>query len=429
MNRNHIRRFWADDRANIAVIFALTLVPIVFLVGMGIDYTNAADRQVQLNAAADAAALAGVTPAMMALPASAAVTAATNTFTAQANRVTGASYSPTGVTVTVSIVNSKRQVLLTYAASSQNAFPNILGQQTIAINGSSQATAGFAPNINFYLLLDSSPSMAIAANQADINKMVANTGSQGGCAFGCHQTNAAVDNLGNPGGVDNYQLARNLGVTLRIDLVRQAAIDLMASATSAMTVNGAVYQMATYTFDVNLNTIGTLTSNLSFASTQAGTVTSLQVYSNNFLTSGNNNNDEDTNYDSAMTGANAVMPQPGLGTKAANDTPQEVLFFVTDGVEDEKVGGNRQQSIMDPAQCTTIKNRGIRIAVLYTTYLPLPTNAWYNSYIKPIQNNIAPALQTCASPGLFYQVQTGGDISAALIGLFQLVVQTAYLSK
>jgi len=67
--------------------------------------------------------------------------------------------------------------------------------------------------------------------------------------------------------------------------------------------------------------------------------------------------------------------------------------------------------------------------VLYTTYLPLPTNAWYNTYIAPIQNNIAPALQTCASPGLFYQVQTGGDISAALIGLFQLVVQTAYLSK
>jgi hypothetical protein len=25
-----------------------------------------------------------------------------------------------------------------------------------------------------------------------------------------------------------------------------------------------------------------------------------------------------------------------------------------------------------PVQCTTIKNRGIRIAVLYTTYLPLP---------------------------------------------------------
>jgi hypothetical protein len=68
----------------------------------------------------------------------------------------------------------------------------------------------------------------------------------------------------------------------------------------------------------------------------------------------------------------SIMPYPGGGTRIAGDTPQEVLFFVTDGVEDEIVNGSRVQSLMDPSYCTTIKNRGIRIAVLYTTYLPLP---------------------------------------------------------
>ena len=235
--------------------------------------------------------------------------------------------------------------------------------------------------------------------------------------------------MGNPGGEDNYALARNLGVTLRIDLLRQAAINLMGAAQSAAQTNGAAYQMGIFTFDTGFNTIGALTSNLSFAATEANSISLLEVYSNNFLTSTKNNSDEDTNYDNAMTSVNKLMPLPGLGTNAKNDTPQEVLFFVTDGVEDELVSGSRHQSVMDPAQCTTIKNRGIRIAVLYTVYLPLPTNSWYNTYIKPIQSNIAPSLQSCASPGLFYQVQTGGDISAALIGLFQLVVQTAYLSK
>ena len=429
MIRGSIKRFRRDDRANIAIIFALALIPLVFLVGMGIDYTSAADRQVQLNAAADAAVLAGVTPAMMALPQAASVLAATNTFSAQASKVSGVSYSAKNVSVTATIVGGKRQVQLTYSAASQNAFPNVLGQQSIALNGSAQSTAGIAPNIDFYLLLDSSPSMAIAADQPGINTMVANTKSQGGCAFGCHQTNAAKDNLGNPGGEDNYTLARNLGVTLRIDLVRKAAVDLMGAATTAAITNGAAYQMATYTFDTNFNTIGALTSNLAFAATQANNISLLQVYSNNFITSAKNNSDEDTNYDNGITSINGVMPLPGLGTNAKGDTPQEVLFFVTDGVEDELSAGNRKQSVMDPAQCTIIKNRGIRIAVLYTVYLPLPTNAWYNQYIKPIQGNIAPSLQTCASPGLFYQVQTGGDISAALIGLFQLAVQTAYLSK
>jgi hypothetical protein len=123
------------------------------------------------------------------------------------------------------------------------------------------------------------------------------------------------------------------------------------------------------------------------------------------------------------------MPNPGNGTNANGDTPQEVLFFVTDGVEDETVAGNRQQSLMGNARCTTIKNRGIRIAVLYTAYLPLPTNAWYNQYIAPFQPNIATQMQNCASPGLYAQVTTDGDITAALAALFELAIKTAYLLR
>jgi hypothetical protein len=141
------------------------------------------------------------------------------------------------------------------------------------------------------------------------------------------------------------------------------------------------------------------------------------------------NNDTMTNYTSAMTQINTIMPNPGGGTKSAGDTPQEVLFIVTDGVEDEAVGLSRVQSLMDPSYCTTIKNRGIRIAVLYTTYLPLPTNAWYNSYIAPFQPQIGPNLQSCASPGLYFQVSTNQDISAAMIALFEQAVKTAYLAK
>ena len=307
-----------------------------------------------------------------------------------------------------------------------------------------------APNIDFYLLLDSSPSMAIAATPAGISTMVANTQSQCdsppaggptcGCAFACHETHPAGEHYcnafnctqpgtGNPGGEDNYALARNLSVTLRIDLVRQAAQDLTTTATNTATQNHANYRMAVYTFDVVLNTIQTLTSNLSTVSTSAGNIQQLTVYQNNMLTSSNNNSDADTNYDAAMIGINSAMPAPGNGSNIQGDTPQEVLFFVTDGVEDETVSGSRQESVMDPARCTTIKNRGIRIAVLYTVYLPLPTNGWYNSHVKPFIANVAPKLQSCASPGLFSQINSGGDISGALSQLFEQAVQSAYVSQ
>ena len=156
------------------------------------------------------------------------------------------------------------------------------------------------------------------------------------------------------------------------------------------------------------------------------------------------------------------MSAPGNGTNATGDTPQEVLFIVTDGMIDEKEPsggssgmatqygdvccGSRQQSTVNPLNssgsevdsdwCTTIKNRGIRIAVLYTAYYSLGTsNSWFNSYVAPLippsasRDNIGAQLESCASPGLYYEVTTDGDISAAMSALFQEAVSTAHLSK
>jgi Flp pilus assembly protein TadG len=424
-----LRQLWRDRKANIAMSFALILLPLTFAVGMGIDYASAARRKSQLNAAADAAALSAVTPSMMQQSDANAIAAAKNMFTAQTAHITGLNFNPSNLNVTVTDSGLSRTVVVTYSATSQNAFASIIGRSTITIAGSSTSSSSVAPNIDFYLLLDSSPSMAIAATTAGINTMVANTSAQGGCAFACHETNPAADNLGNPNGEDNYTLARNLGVTLRIDLLNQAAQNLMATAQTAEVNNNTTYRMAIYTFDINFNTLQTLTSNLSTAKTQAANISMLTVYDNNCLTKSNCNNDTDTNYDNAMSNINSVMPNPGNGTNAPGDTPQEVLFFVTDGVEDEMVNGNRVQSLMSNSWCTTIKNRGIRIAVLYTAYLPLPTNSWYNTWIAPFQANIAFNMESCASPGLFTQVTTDSDISAALAGLFQQAVATARLTK
>jgi hypothetical protein len=203
----------------------------------------------------------------------------------------------------------------------------------------------------------------------------------------------------------------------------------MTTAQSTETANKAAYGMAIYTFDVGVTPIAALTSNLSLAQSEAANITQLEVYKNSWLTQSNDNNDEDTNYDTAMSTLNSAMVTPGNGTNGKGDTPQEVLFIVSDGVEDENVNGNRQQSMMSNAACTTVKNRGIRIAVLYTEYLPLPTNSWYNTYIAPFQANIGTTMESCASPGLYYEVTTNGDISQALTDLFQKAVMTSYLAK
>jgi hypothetical protein len=232
--------------------------------------------------------------------------------------------------------------------------------------------------------------------------------------------------------------------------MRTAVENLTTTATQTEQNYSATYRMAVYTFDSGFNSLSALTSSLSIVSSEVASLALEEVYKNNNLTSSNANADEDTNYDNAMTSINAAMPNPGNGTNAKGDTPQEVLFIVTDGIEDEPAPGStlnptsddsgRQQYYMNANTdwCTKIKNRGIRIAIIYTQYLPVTNDGWYNNFdnsgkglgwLQTPTDQVATALQNCASPGLYYEVTTNGDISAAMSSLFQEAVVTAHLSK
>jgi len=485
--RRRFRRLAADllrdTGATTMVLMAISLLALGTATGVGIDFARGLNFKTGLQGAVDAAAIAGASIYLNNGYASQATTAATNYLTkAEVGLQTN-----NGVTSNIVVSNSAPWTVTVTASASINSSFNGILENTIPVSVTATAHGPANPNIDFYLLLDSSPSMGIAATPAGINTMVANTqgqcdsapngGASCGCAFACHESHPASENhyiptnnmnttispnelctatptvyippspagtlakayqycsasgTGNPGGEDNYALARNLGVTLRIDNLRTATQDLMTTAQSTETANSAVYRVAINTFDLNFNNsppIQALTSNLSTAQTSAGNIQQLEMYDNNHLNSGDSNQDADTNLTNAFTQVNTLMPNPGGGTTASGDTPQEVLLLVSDGVEDELVGGTRTYTTVNNATCSAIKNRGIRIAVLYTVYLPLPTNGWYNSHVSPFQSTIASAMQSCASPGLFSQVDTGGNIPAAMSALFTSAVQSAYISN
>ena len=80
----NVLRLVHDRSATVAATFALAMIPALYLVGVGIDYSKAAQRQAQLNGIADAAALAAVTPAMMAQGDAQSIQAAQAVFNSQA---------------------------------------------------------------------------------------------------------------------------------------------------------------------------------------------------------------------------------------------------------------------------------------------------------------------------------------------------------
>jgi hypothetical protein len=274
--------------------------------------------------------------------------------------------------------------------------------------------------------------MGVAATPADVTTLVNHTTDQ--CAFACHDLNDPNN---------YYNLAKSLGVTTRIDVLRQATANLMDTAAATATYSSQ-FRMAIYDFGATSATYGlralfSLSSSLSSAKTAAGNIDLMGVYGNNDAYTA----DKDTQFTNIFPQINSAISTPGNGTSGS---PQKFLFFVSDGVADEGnssclkplSGSNRCQSPINPALCKTLKDRGIKIAVLYTTYLKLTTNSWYMSWIDPFNkgpfgpspnSEVAQNMQTCASPGLYFEVSPTQGISQAMNALFQKAVLEAHLSS
>jgi Flp pilus assembly protein TadG len=187
-----IARLKADQRGGVLMIMGFSVIPLTFVVGFGVDYSRAMSLQTHLNAAADAAALAAVAPAMILQPDADAQQAAYNMFDAQASMQ--GSYQNMQRTVTVTpgtggALGYLRKTTISYSVQSINVFSGILGASTLTVSGSSTASAAQPPNVDFYLAMDNSPSMLLPATSAGVSMIIAATKTAenaNGCAFACH---------------------------------------------------------------------------------------------------------------------------------------------------------------------------------------------------------------------------------------------------
>ncbi|WP_439575966.1 TadE/TadG family type IV pilus assembly protein [Phreatobacter sp.] len=414
-------RFRHDRRGTIAVFFAMAFVPTAACVGAAIDYTFASKVKTRLDAAADLAALAGVKSSSVLPTEAIAKLSAASSFNANAGTMRNVSMGR--VNVEVRDIALVRAATVSYAASVPTSFMGLLGVKSIAIAGTATATSAKPAYIDFYLMLDNTPSMGIGATPADVATMVANTSDK--CGFACHD-------LSNPNN-NYYKLAKKLNVTTRIDVVRQAVQGLMDQAYSAERVQNQ-FRFAVYTFGASctqstFTTIQTLTSNYGQVRSASNAIDLMSIPKPNY------NNDQCTDNNAILSAMNLTIPAPGDGSAAAQ--PQKVMFFVSDGVTDSynptgctrKTTGGRCQEPLNASYCQALKNRGIKIAVLYTTYLPLPTNSWYNTWISPFQSTIGNNMQTCASPGLYFEVSPTQGIAQALNALFARAVASSRLTQ
>lgn len=409
--------FFRDERGNIAITAAFTLLSMVTILGGGVDYTSAARVRSQLNSYADAAVLAAVGTSARSLTAEQAKAQTERVFRDSLPSDVGPLLTAANAIVTDSA--GERSITLDYRANYKTTFMGIAGLNQLSLGGSVTARGSTPLYTDFYLLLDNSPSMGLGATQSDMDTLKA---SPAGCAFGCHVLSDSND---------TYRIARSLGVNLRVDVVRTATQSLMDTAASMQVVPGQ-YRMALYTFGATarnerLTELFAPSSNLPAAKVAANGIELMAM--ENWGTKGY----AATNFDEKLRALNSKIGPPGDGRTA--EKPQKLVYIVSDGVADwnspscsgplatgydidARTSFPRCFEPMNLHLCDSFKKRGVKIAVLHTAYLPMPGEGAYDAFVAPMADRIGASMQACASEGLYFLVQPTQGITEAMHALF-----------
>ena len=425
--------FCRSSGGNVAVIFALTLVPMVGMMGLGIDVARTLSARTSLQAAADSAALAAATETEASIQAGQSLTNAQYAGVLAGQRVFGANASKVGrwlgavptPNVQVNPGAASITAFVTFTAPVPTSFAKAFGVQNYAVNGSASSSLNLPKFLNISVVTDISQSMGLAATSSGQSQLASLTG---GCQFGCH-----VYQNGQQGVLPYETQAHAAGIQLRIDVIRQATQNMIQTARQLATSTPFI-SFGLYTLQGGNNTsdqYGQSANGQPFATLAAPSTDYTSLYSaagNLDLGANDSSGIGDTDYADAMSTLTSTVPTSGTG---ASGSPQQFVFLMTDGVDDVwassqskcpsgNVGwnGSHCTQAFDPTTCASLKNKGVTVGVIYTTYLPIPGVGSYETLVAPFISQLTANLQACASPGYFYQASDANDIQVAINALF-----------
>src|ERR1700737_3851801 len=212
-----ISRFRRDKSGNIAIVFALTLLPIVSAIGCAVDFSLATRMRAKLQAAADSASVAAISqksPGFTAATAmtgdgsvAAGVTDANNVFDGNMSAITG--YTNLSRTSTVTKTGIKLTSNVQFSADVPVVFMKVIGYQKLTVTGTSASAASLPPYLDFYLMLDVSGSMGLPSTDDEQTRLAAiNPDNYAlypkGCTFACHFSAQSCNMSGYSNGGQKY---------------------------------------------------------------------------------------------------------------------------------------------------------------------------------------------------------------------------------
>ncbi len=430
-----MRKFARNENGATAVLFGLSLVPLIIAIGAAVDYANAAKENALLTRAADAAVLFAVTEARDRIAEGdaswqeKAKTVALGAFAANAQ---GASNTARKATVSFSQTATGVSVTVDAASKVSTVFMRLMGKTSVPVAQAATATTQTARYIDIHLVVDNSPSMGIGATTTDqaliYNKV--------GCQVACHYKQSLTD-------VPSLAAARSTGAVLRVDVVKSALVNALSNIQADGRTRVAVHLLG-----------NSLTTTFPLSADIAGAIKAV-----NAIELTNKAMDGGTNISNTLDQLNKKLARAGTGN--SQSSPYGVVMLATDAVEDNTMvyltsenttiwtldqnvtvttpsmqdeGSTRFQTF-DPAKCAPIKQKDYAMYTLEVAYLiPKPVPPIYNGRLNFIENALLPkripaAMSQCASsPGNYLHAETPNEINDAMKALFRKI-QTPRISK
>jgi Flp pilus assembly protein TadG len=416
------RRLVEERNGGVAVIFALSLLPALGLIGAAIDYSRVTNIRTKLEGGLDAALLAAAKEALDKNEPEVSRARVEEVFRSVVGQ--NAQSFLKDVTVETVIRDGARRAVAGYTAEVQTVFaPSLIGMERVALVGGAEVTLERPTYSEIHLVLDVSASMGLAADDAGRRLLAAKTLEVNGeeCTFACHRK----DNPAHP--KTNLQIAQENGIRTRIDVMRSVANTLLddIKAAQGRTVFGPdVYRIGLYSFSgsgVDVGGAQTLARPSASVEIVRPMVGSLQL-------------DNATAYKPMLNNMAQTVGASGDGKTL--EAPRKFVIVVTDG-HDYGHDWNQSKTI-DPRDCEPLKRNGVGLYVFNTKWVA----DWGNWAFDPIlgyKTNpfgggtvfqaLGPKLRECSSgEGFYFEGTDAAEIAATFRKIFYDIQAKLHLS-
>jgi len=437
----------ANRSGNIALTFAILLVPLITAVGMSLDFARAYNVRSKMQANLDAALLAAVKN-VGTKDSQAIETQVKDWFAAQADL-----NDPLYSFQNIDIDTTGHSITATATAAVPTTLLKIANVETVDVAVSTSVSGPGENYLNVYVVLDKSASMLLAATASGQTKMR----SMIGCEFACHSTNEGVS-YKNTWYSSYYSFAKKYDIQLRADVSVDAVsevLDLIDVADSThKRIKVGLYTAGMTATEVLAPTFSTSKARKKLAANSAGL---------NSATS-----EEATFFDYSLDKLKTMVGPAGDGSSASS--PLKLVLLLTDGVQSERnwiheassgfrfpTATNQLSSVLTPLNpdwCGYLKGLNASVGVLYTKYLPLSgdwgyektvgqpmstsryKSVWGGTMVAGVSSKttrhayIPIALEACASSDdLFISANSSDEISTGLSAIFQQYLSNIRLTN